>query len=149
MQTYFYKIVSKDYNIKDCYVGRTSNFKSRRAVHKSNINNSTLLYKFISSNGGWENWDMLVFEVSTINSKRKLQNLEKQYIENHNATLNIQIPGRTVQQYYQDNLEKRKQQMKTYYYNNKTKCRDLMKKNYKKRQELKKEFERIARENPF
>ena len=149
MQTYFYKIVSKDSNIKDCYVGRTSNFKKRKATHRSRVNSSTPLYKFISSHGGWDCFEMLVFDVVCSDSLEKLQRLEKHYIENYQANLNIHVPGRTIKQYYQDNIEKRKQQMKTYYYENRTKCRELMRKNHLKRQELKKEFERIARENPF
>ena len=31
--THFYKIVCKDLNIKDCYVGHTTNFKNKKYEH--------------------------------------------------------------------------------------------------------------------
>jgi len=34
-----YKIVCKDVNIKDCYVGSTTNFNRRKQEHKYNCNN--------------------------------------------------------------------------------------------------------------
>ena len=58
-------------------------------------------------NGGWDNFEMLVFDVSSSDSNSKIQKLENN-IENYGANLNIHVPGRTVKQYYQDNLEKRK-----------------------------------------
>jgi hypothetical protein len=148
MITYFYKIVCKDPSIKDCYVGRTSNFKKRKAVHKNNVckGKGTPLYKCIFSNGGWDNFEMLVFDVSSSDSASKLQKLEKQYIENYGCNLNIHVPGRTIKQYYEDNHDKRKHEMKQYYYNNREKCRDLMKQNYLKR---KSERMELAETVPF
>ena len=36
---HFYKIVCNDFRIKDCYVGHTSDFTTRKAQHKCACNN--------------------------------------------------------------------------------------------------------------
>ena len=36
--THFYKIVCKDLNIKDCYVGHTTDFTKRKYQHKTACN---------------------------------------------------------------------------------------------------------------
>ena len=149
MLTYFYKIVSKDPNIKDCYVGRTTNFKKRKAVHKSRSNTNTPLYKFISENGGWDCFELLVFDVSGCDSVSKLQRLEKQYIEDYKANLNIHVPGRTTKQYYLDHHDKRKQQMRQYYNTNTEKCKELMKRNYDKKRKVKATPPELAETVPF
>ena len=67
-KTLIYKIVCIDLNIKDCYVGHTTNFRQRKSLHKSICNNqnskyyNNYKYKFIRENGGWENWDMVPLE---------------------------------------------------------------------------------------
>ncbi len=51
--TIIYKIVCNDINIKDTYVGHTTNFVQRKYAHKQGVNNSksynynSKLYKFI------------------------------------------------------------------------------------------------------
>ena len=60
----FYKIVCKDENITDCYVGSTINFNHRKRCHKENCYNNKLkqynckVYQFIRNNGNWENWEI-------------------------------------------------------------------------------------------
>jgi predicted GIY-YIG superfamily endonuclease len=58
--TYFYKIICKDINIKDIYVGHTTNFIKRKNQHKStalaneyskNPNRKLPIYLFIRANG--------------------------------------------------------------------------------------------------
>ena len=67
MLYYFYKISCKDVNIQDCYVGQTTNFKSRCNDHKSCCNNekskqyNRKVYQFIRDNGGWVNWTITEF----------------------------------------------------------------------------------------
>ena len=39
--TYFYKIVCKDLNVTDCYVGHTLNFTKRKCTHKKQQYKST------------------------------------------------------------------------------------------------------------
>ena len=57
-KTIIYKIVCNDLNIKDCYVGHTTDFRTRKSTHKSHCNNPNdkkhhiNLYQFIWNNGG-------------------------------------------------------------------------------------------------
>ena len=37
--THFYKLCCKDLNIKECYIGHTTDFIRRKAGHKYNCNN--------------------------------------------------------------------------------------------------------------
>ena len=59
-----YKIVCKDDNIKDLYVGRTCDPVRRKSAHKSSCKNKKdeFLYHFINENGGWDNWDFIIIE---------------------------------------------------------------------------------------
>jgi hypothetical protein len=60
--TIIYKIYCKDDNIKELYVGHTTNFIQRKYSHKiacNNVNNTQKIYNIIRSNGGWGNWDMI------------------------------------------------------------------------------------------
>ena len=63
-----YKLVCRDNNIKDCYVGFTTNFVNRKYVHKRTYYNiipckhKHTLYDFIRNNGGWDNWNMVEVE---------------------------------------------------------------------------------------
>ena len=58
-KTVIYKIVCKDLNITDCYVGNTTRFTNRKSQHKySNITPENKsynynVYKFIRENVGW------------------------------------------------------------------------------------------------
>ena len=53
-----YKLVCNDLNVKDCYVGYTTNFKNRKHTHKNTCNNPNVechnmpVHKCIRSNGG-------------------------------------------------------------------------------------------------
>jgi predicted GIY-YIG superfamily endonuclease len=38
-KTIFYKIVCNDLNIKECYIGHTTNFRKRKNHHKTVCNN--------------------------------------------------------------------------------------------------------------
>ena len=63
-----YKIVCKDFSIKDLYVGSTTDFVKRRSVHKKECNDDKIrkvdlkIYKIIRVNGGWENWSIIAIE---------------------------------------------------------------------------------------
>ena len=66
-KTHFYKIVCRDLSIKDCYVGPTTDFNTRKSNHKTTCNNERdqvhynfYLYQFIRENGGFENFDMIL-----------------------------------------------------------------------------------------
>ena len=121
-----YKICCKDLEIKDIYIGSTTNFRKRKNCHKSSCNNNNLpeykynVYKFIRDNGNWENWDMVMIEeYKDCESKLQLRKKERYYIETLKCTLNVQIPTRTTKERSVDNKEQNKINNHIYYENNK------------------------------
>ena len=99
--THFYKIVCKNLQVNQCYVGHTTNFIKRKNTHKNNCNNTNnknhnnYLYKFIRENGGFDNFEMVLLQ--TVECKNRLEALkqERQYIEELKATLNQINPHAT------------------------------------------------------
>ena len=102
-KTIIYKIVCKDVNIKDCYVGSTTNFTNRKRQHKNMAINDTnksryYVYVFIIQNGGWDNFDMIEIEKYNASDHNDALKRERYWFEELNATLNKQIPSRTQQE---------------------------------------------------
>ena len=125
----YYKIVSIDENIKDCYVGKTTNFKRRVISHKYNCHNENCreydykLYLFIRENGGINNWEFIEIETNEYDEKDSAIR-ERELIEELNATLNSHIPSRTMKEYRENNIEKIKEKNKEYNNNNKDKAKE-------------------------
>ena len=120
-KTIMYKIVCFDLNIKDCYVGHTTDYIRRKTQHKRRCNNindkgyNYKLYQFIRENGGYENWDMIKIEDYNCNTKLDASKRERELIETLNATLNSQIPSRTMKEYNEVNLNNIKEYKKEWY----------------------------------
>jgi hypothetical protein len=120
-----YKICCKDTNIKDIYVGSTTNFNRRKGEHKTkcckeeNKEYNKIVYKFIRENGGFNNWDMVEICKFSCDNKRELHKEERKYLELLDATLNKVIPTRTFKQYYEDNKDKILEKNKQYREDNK------------------------------
>jgi hypothetical protein len=125
----YYKIVCKDENIKDCYVGKTKKLIKRVRNHKSSCNNENnknynlKLYQYIRENGGINNWNFIEIEKGEYDNEESALK-ERELIEELNATLNSLIPSRTLQEwkelfnknyckkYYKENIEKIKEYRK-------------------------------------
>ena len=113
-----YKICCNDISITDVYVGSTTNFIKRKSKHKSSCNKkggkqyNQTVYQFIRSHGGWENWSMIVVEDFPCDSKNQLQTRERYHIELLHATLNKNIPTRTIQEWRTDNPDYNKEYAK-------------------------------------
>lgn len=66
--TIIYKIVCNDLDIKELYVGHTTDFRRRKTGHKCSCNKETdkrydhKIYKIIRMNRGWDNWNMIEIE---------------------------------------------------------------------------------------
>jgi predicted GIY-YIG superfamily endonuclease len=90
-----YRIVCKDVNIKDCYVGQTTNLTKRRGQHKSDCKHAyrgnAKVYKFIKENGGFDNWSVIEIEKYPCSSHDEAQKRERYWMEKYNATLNAQL----------------------------------------------------------
>ena len=106
-----YKLVCRDHEIVDCYVGSTTNFKARKRGHRCAVTNENSVkfnyrvYKFIRENGGWRAWAMVLIEPYNAEDKQELRKREAYWVEKLHATLNCQIPGRTSRQYAKDHAE--------------------------------------------
>ena len=101
-----YKIHCLDPDIKDVYVGSTTNFIRRKNEHKSRCNNpkgnksfNIKVYKFIRENGGWENWIIEVLDNVDCEDKKELHKYEREWFEKLKATLNKRNPSRTKEEY--------------------------------------------------
>jgi hypothetical protein len=118
--TIIYKIVSKDITLTDSYIGHTTDLIKRKYKHKKACNNSNdndynnKVYKYIRNNGGWESFDVIMIEKYPCNDLNEAKRRERYYIESLKSTLNMTIPLRTDAEYYLDNKEKIKEQVKQY-----------------------------------
>ena len=131
-ETHFYRIVCKDLNIKECYVGHTTDFHSRKCRHKCNCYNTNAehynlyVYEFIRENGGWENWDMILIKTNKCNNELEARSKERDYIEMFKASLNsIKRPyvseeekKELYKEYYGEHREEILEQKKDYYQDN-------------------------------
>lgn len=141
-----YKICCKDINVKEVYVGSTTNFDKRKCSHKNRCNNSNdksynlNVYKFIRDNGGWDNFDMVMIEEYKCNDKLELHARERYYLEQLGATLNMCIPSRTKKEYDEKNKEKIKEYQKEY---QKTDKHKEYKKEYDEKREEKAKLDKI------
>ena len=117
---FVYKLVCKDINVQECYVGSTGNTRIRKCRHKSDCNNvngkqyNYRVYEYIRANSGFQNWDIIVLETVQYNEKYELKARERHHMEALGATLNSRVPNRNMAEYYVDNTEHIRQQQKRY-----------------------------------
>ena len=103
--TIIYKIVCNDLNIKDIYVGHTTNFTKRKSHHKISCCNpndkdhNIKVYKTIRENKGWDNWNMIEIEKYPCNDANEARSRERYWLENLSASLNMMCPNRTQKEY--------------------------------------------------
>jgi len=103
-KTIMYKIVCKDLNIKDLYVGHTVSFTKRKCKHSSDCSNdnskghNTKVYQFIRANGGWNNWQMIEIEKYNCDDGNEARARERYWCEQLQATLNQVCPMRSVEE---------------------------------------------------
>jgi hypothetical protein len=104
--TVIYKIVSNDLNVHDVYVGSTTDFSKRKALHKSACNNPSdyrhnlKLYKIIRDNGGWSNFSMLEIEKFKCVDKNEAAARERYHFEQLHANMNNNYPNRKINEYH-------------------------------------------------
>ena len=133
--TIIYKIYCKDKNIKEVYIGSTTNFTQRKWGHKTKCTNpkdrhhNQYKYKFIRENGGWDNWIMEILE--KVNCKDKKEQLfnERKWFDKFNTTLNSDIPNRSNKEWRKDNRDRINKNKREYYQKNKHKRKEYYEKN--------------------
>lgn len=92
--TIIYKIYCNNPEIKDLYVGHTTNFVQRKHNHKQSCTNSKSpcynlkLYQVIRSNGGWDNWKMEIVNFFKCTNGYEARVKEQEYFTLLCATLN-------------------------------------------------------------
>ena len=122
----FYKIFCKDENIKDLYVGKTTDLRNRWYSHKDSCNNENnnrynlKLYQFIRENGEWNNWNIIEIDKGEYDDKDSAIR-ERYWIEELNANLNTQIPSRTRKEWREEHRNEQINYLKIYYQENKEK----------------------------
>jgi hypothetical protein len=90
--TLFYMIFCKDENVKDLYIGHTTNFVQRKHGHKqcclNTKANNCKLYRVMRDNGGWDNWIMRIIAFHECENLAAAKKHEQKYFQEYNATLN-------------------------------------------------------------
>jgi len=122
--TIMYKIVCNDLNVKDLYVGHTTEFSKRKYKHKYSCNTEAhhthnyQVYKIIRANGGWDNWTMVEIEKHPCNDANEARKRERFWLESLKGNINTVIPCRSHKEYYEDNKEYFNECSKNNYYKN-------------------------------
>lgn len=103
-KTIMYKIVCNDLNIKDVYVGHTTNFTKRKYKHKRTCHRENgkgfnyKIYQTIRDNGGWENWSMVMIEEHSCSGFEQARKRERQLYDELNANMNMLKPYVTAEE---------------------------------------------------
>ena len=88
-KTLMYKLVCNDLNVPDVYVGNTTSFVDKQAMHKRACNNPSSkaydsnMYTTIRAHGGWENWTMVVIERFPCGNRQEARNRLQAYNIEH------------------------------------------------------------------
>ena len=117
---FVYKLVCKDVNFTEIYIGSSISLRNRRSKHKSdcsNVNSKSYnlpVYQYVRNSGGWANWELQVVEQFEFEFKFELVARERHHMETLHATLNACVPGRTPAGYRAENVDKIKIQKAGY-----------------------------------
>jgi hypothetical protein len=109
-----YKIVSKDENETNIYVGSTIRLEKRIGFHLSDCLNTKKksykyrVYKHIRETGGFSNWEFEIVERYSCTSRKELCVREGYWVKELGAKLNTYQPGRTKEQYREDTKDEKK-----------------------------------------
>lgn len=141
--TIIYKICCKDPDVTDIYVGLTTDLRNRRNTHKCHCNNvkcsqyNSYMYRFIRDNGGWDNWQIVVVENFPCQNKTEGEQRERYWLEYLHATLNKNVPTRTIEEYR--TTDTYKEYIKQYKIKNRERIKEKDKQSLARRNELKKQ----------
>ena len=103
-KSFIYKLCCKNPTIEEIYIGSTTNKKTRKGTHKSDCKNinkksyNNYKYQFIRDNGGFENWDMIMIEEYSCNSKNELEKRERYWCDELKPILNSIRPQVTIEE---------------------------------------------------
>jgi predicted GIY-YIG superfamily endonuclease len=116
--TVIYKIFCRDADVKDIYIGYTTNFTVRKYTHSSccrnenETRNNQKLYTFMRNNGGLNNWDFEIIETINCDCRQEALERERYWYKTLNASLNENYTGLTPEErlnyrhsYYENNKD--------------------------------------------
>ena len=141
-QSIIYKICCNNLEIKDIYIGSTTNFRLRKCQHKSSCNNekskeyNKRVHQFIRDNGGWSNFDMVQIQQYNATDKNSLHARERYWIEQLKPSLNCCIPTRTKKEYCGDNRDTISAYKKQYNKDNRETISAQKKQHYQQNKEI-------------
>ena len=147
-RTQIYKIVSNDLNMKELYIGSTTDFRKRKSEHKSSCCNENKkdynykIYQTIRTNGGWENWSMISIESYPCNNGLETRRRERYWYEKMKPTMNTSLPYISKEEkiekskeYRETNKDKLVENRKEYRKSNKEKIAEYQKEYREKNKE--------------
>jgi len=100
-----YKMVCKDPNITDIYIGYTCNIYREKYNHKLKCNNpkynthNSYKYRFIRDHGGILNWDLIQIIAYPCENKRQLEAQQHKFIEKYKPSLNSELSITRIENY--------------------------------------------------
>ena len=103
-KTQIYKWVCNDPNINSCYVGHTTNWVKRKASHKERCNGEKTkkyhlqIYQIMRTNGGIENWNMILIEDFPCINRREAEKREQYWKDELKADMNTYRAYRTEEE---------------------------------------------------
>ena len=98
-KVFVYKICCRDASIEEIYIGSTCNLARRKTEHKRTCHREAMkaytypVYKFIRTHGGWDNWDTVMIEEFSCETKMQKDRKERGWIETLKPTLNKNTPA--------------------------------------------------------
>jgi len=92
--TIIYKIFCNNTDVKDTYIGHTTNFIKRKYQHKILCSSSKRLkiYDVIRKNGGWDNWNMIEIAKYNCQDSTEARIREQEHYDLLKPTLNSVKP---------------------------------------------------------
>ncbi len=93
-----YRIYCDDPEVKECYIGSTTNLTKRRCEHIHDCRDPSKkaynrkLYQFIRNNGSFLKWNVVLEEDFPCENNEQLRRRETYWVKHYNATLNSRMP---------------------------------------------------------
>ena len=152
-----YKLCCKDPTVESIYIGSTTHVNKRKCDHKKRCLNpndkeyNSYKYQFIRDNGGWDNWQLIVLEQFSCESKMQKEKKERSYVETLKPTLNTNIPANyqtgdvyNAQEYKREhrkhNIDSIRQKKKEYYEQHKEAIQEYQTQHKERIQEYRKDY---------
>ena len=105
------------------------------------------IHRYIRTNGGWDNWDMIEVAKVEATDKRDLERVKRTYIESLGATLNCSVPTKSAKERYIQNKAEKLEYQKTMYEKNKPLKLAYQKKYYEQHRQDKLDYQKQYHES--